>query len=105
MTDQPCVTSAAPTTPDPSRGTAPESRRFLVRLSRTDCAEEPKKLIPLFSAMVLWAGFLRVADAAAREIIAGHGVDGSTQALLLFLSTAVAALAGYVHRMPEGGVQ
>jgi hypothetical protein len=51
--------------------------------------------------------FLRIAEAAARQISA-HGIDGGTQAALLGLGAFVAGLAGYVHRTPgapDGGQQ
>jgi len=101
----PCTAPAPSATP--TAATSPESRNFLVRLSRTDCAESPQKVVVLLAAGTMMLAFLRIAEAAARQISA-HGIDGGTQAALLGLGAFVAGLAGYVHRTPgapDGGQQ
>ena len=83
----------------------PEERCFLVRLTRTDCSESPQKVVILLAAAVLLLAFLRIANAAAGQINAGHGIEGGTQASLLGLALFVAGLAGYVHHAsgsPDG---
>lgn len=76
-------------------------REWISKLIRTDCPEDPKRLLLLLSGCALIIGFLSLAIPAGIHIHKYGDIGSGAVGALICTAGPLAGLAGYAHKKPD----